>query len=486
VSGSKGLVYEPVSRGWCAGERASGLLWVGRGLKLGFVDAPEVRYARSGDVSIAYSVFGQGEVTLVYTPSFASHVELIWEEPLAARFFARLASFSRVILLDKRGTGLSDSVPLSALPTLEQRMDDLRAVLDREKIEHAALFGGSEGGPMSLLFAATYPERTDALVLWATYPRAIKDADFPQGIVPAEEAEDDIKRLRALWEEGNFAVVWEAWAEGLSPAEERRVKRWLARFLRSGLSPGAVEALLRMDNASDVRPVLSSIQAPTLCLVRARDENAPATRYLAEHIMGARYVELPGMAHLPFLGDQEPVLQETQEFLTGVRPTPEPNRVLATVLFTDIVGSTEKAATLGDAAWKDLLDQHHSSIRKELERFAGVELDTAGDGFFASFDGPGRAIHCACAISKGVRELGLEVRAGLHTGECELLDGKVGGIAVHIGARVASQAQAGEVLVSNTVKDLVAGSGLEFEERGAAQLKGVPGEWGLYAVSTNT
>jgi class 3 adenylate cyclase len=287
-----------------------------------------------------------------------------------------------------------------------------------------------------------------------------------------------------MWEQGDFdSILAQVW-ERLSPSEEARVKRWWGRFLRSGLSPGAVEPLCRMDNDSDVRHVLSSISAPTLCLARAGDENVPATRYLAEHIPDARYVELPGAAHVPFLGDQEPVLQEIQEFLTGVRPPPEPDRVLATVLFTDIVGSTAQAAELGDARWRELLHQHHMRIRKELERFAGVELDTAGDGFFARFDGPARAIRCACAIREAVGELGLQVRAGLHTGECELLDGKVAGIAVSIGARVAARAAPGEVLVSQTVKDLVAGSGIGFVDRGAAELKGVPGQWRLFLVST--
>jgi class 3 adenylate cyclase len=445
------------------------------------VDIPETQYARSGDLSIAYSVFGEGDVTLVYTPSFVSHVELIWEEPLAARFLTRLASFSRVVLLDKRGTGLSDPVALNALPTLEQRMDDLRAVMDKEGIEHAALYGGSEAGPMCLLFAATYPERTDALVLWSTYPRAVQDADFPEGWLPAERVEADCLAMRAVWEKGDFDLTWNA--EGLSPSEYERVHRWWARYLRSALSPGAVEALSRMGCDMDVRPVLSLIQAPTLCLVRGGDENAPAARYLSERIPGARYAEFPGTAHVEYLGEQEPVLLEIQEFLTGVRPPPEPDRLLATVLFTDLVGSTEKAAELGDAAWTDVLAQHHTRIRQQLDRYSGIELDTAGDGFFARFDGPARAIRCACAVRHAVTELGLEVRAGLHTGECELLDEKVAGIAVSIGARVAARAAAGEVLVSQTVKDLVAGSGIEFEDRGASKLKGVPGEWRLYAVS---
>ena len=448
------------------------------------MEIPETRYARSGEVSIAYSVFGEGEVTLVYTPSFVSHVELIWEEPLAARFFDRLASFCRVVLLDKRGTGLSDPVPIADLPTLEQRMDDLRAVMDQEGVEHAALCGGSEGGPMCLLFAATYPERTDALVLWATYPRSVQDSDFPEGWLPVERIEEQPKALRSMWERGEFDLT--GMAEGLNPAEEERVRRWWGRYLRSGLSPGAVETLCRMDTGSDARSVLPLISAPTLCLVRREDENAPATHFLAQHIAGAKYIELPGGAHIPYLGDQEPVLQEIQEFLTGVRPPPQPDRVLATVLFTDIVGSTTRMAELGDTAWKELVEQHHSRIRDQLVRYSGIELDTAGDGFFARFDGPARAIRCASAAREAVGELGLQVRAGLHTGECELLDGKVAGIAVSIGARVAALAQPGEVLVSQTVKDLVAGSGLKFDDRGTHTLKGVPGEWQLYAAAADT
>ena len=445
------------------------------------MEIPATRYARSGDLSIAYSVFGEGDTTLVYTPSFVSHVELIWEEPLAGRFLSRLASFSRVLLLDKRGTGLSDPVALNALPTLEQRMDDLRAVMDKEGVEHAALYGGSEAGPMCLLFAATFPERTDALVLWSTYPRAIQDDDFPEGWLPAGRVEAVIKGMRRDWEEGDFDLTW--YAEGLSASEEERVHRWWKRYLRSALSPGAAEALMRMGSDMDVRPVLPLIHAPALCMVRAEDENVHTTRYLAEHSPGARYVEFPGKAHVEYLGDQDPVLQEIQEFLTGIRPPAEPDRVLATVLFTDIVGSTQKAAETGDLVWRDLLSQHHARVRTELERYAGIELDTAGDGFFARFDGPARAIRCACAVHEAVRDLGLEVRAGVHTGECELLDGKVAGIAVSIGARVAAQAGPGEVLVSQTVKDLVAGSGIEFSDRGTAELKGVPGEWRLYAVA---
>jgi class 3 adenylate cyclase/pimeloyl-ACP methyl ester carboxylesterase len=442
---------------------------------------PETRYVKSGDVNIAYQVVGDGPLDLVFVPAFVSHVELIWEEPLCARFLLRLAAFSRLILLDKSGTGLSDPVPVTELPDLERRMDDLRAVMDDIGSERASLFGWSDGGPMCALFAATYPDRTAALVLFSTFPRAIQDADFPEGWLPAEAVEESARAMEREWREGDFAFIA---TEGLSEAEENRVRRWAPRYMRMAASPGAAVAAFRMGVAMDVRDVLPVIRVPTLVLARAGEENRPAMRYMADHISGARYVEIPGNVHWPFLGgDQEVILGEIQEFLTGVRPLPEPDRVLATVLFTDIVGATERAAALGDRAWSDLLGRHHAVVRDALVRFGGTEVDTAGDGFFASFDGPARAIRCACAVVGDVRELGLDVRAGLHTGECELVEGKVAGIAVHTGARVASHAQPGEVLVSSTVKDLVAGSGLSFHDRGTRELKGIPGEWRLFAVS---
>jgi class 3 adenylate cyclase/pimeloyl-ACP methyl ester carboxylesterase len=441
----------------------------------------ETQYARSGDVNIAYQVVGDGPLDVVYVGPFVSHLEVLWEEPLAARFFNRLASFSRLILLDKRGTGLSDSVAVTAVPDLEQRMDDVRVVMDAAGSERAALLGLSESGPMCLLFAATYPERTTALVLWSTYPKAIKDADFPEGMDSREDVEATLDDLERQWRSGDFDVS--ELVEAVPPADAERVSKWWARLMRMGATPGAVRAIVAMATDMDVRPVLPVIGVPTLAMVRTGDGNAPATRYVAEHIPGARYLQFPGRAHIPFIGgDQDAILAEIEEFLTGVRRQPEPDRILATVLFTDIVGSTAKAAELGDRSWRALMELHHGLVRDELSRFGGVEIDTAGDGFFASFDGPARAIRCAGAIVESVDELGLEVRAGVHTGECVRLDDKLGGIAVHVGARVAAEAGPREVLVSQTVRDIVSGSGIELRDRGVAKLKGVPGEWRLFAV----
>ncbi|MDP9342084.1 MAG: adenylate/guanylate cyclase domain-containing protein [Actinomycetota bacterium] len=443
---------------------------------------PETRYAKSGDLHIAYQVIGDGPIDLVYVPGFVSHLEVYWEEPIVAAYFTRLARFSRLIVLDKRGSGMSDRVPIDQLPTLEVRMDDVRAVMDAVGTERAAVMGTSEGGPMAALFAATYPDRALALVLYATYPRAIKDDEFPEGWLAPKDAAGDAEWIEKTWTEGAFDSIPEGFAEGLTPEEQERVARWWGRLCRSSVSPGAAIALSRMGNEVDIRHVLPSIRVPTLAIVRGGDENAPATRYMAEHVPGARFVELPGSAHTPFFGPQEPLIAEIEEFLTGVRPAPEYDRVLATVLFTDIVGSTELAERLGDRRWAELLGAHHGAVREQLERFRGREVDTAGDGFLATFDGPARAIRCACAIRDSVAALGLQVRAGLHTGECELVEGKVRGIAVHTGARVASIAAPGEVLASSTVKDLVAGSGISFADRGVHALKGIPGEWRVFAV----
>ncbi len=437
---------------------------------------PETRYAKSGDVNIAYQVVGSGALDLVFVPGFVSNVEYIWEDPALARFFKRLASFSRLILFDKRGTGLSDRD--SAIFTLEQRMDDVRAVLDAVGCERAALFGISEGGPMEILFAATYPHRTSALVIYGSYARRSWAPDYVFG-----RTDDQSKRvLDAIERDWGGPVGIEQWAP--SVAGDERVRRSWANYLRLGGSPGAALAVMRMNREIDVRHVLPAIRVPTLILHRTGDgmtsiENA---RYMAGRIPMAKLVELPGVDHIPWFGDTNAILDEVEEFLTGVRHGPEPDRVLATVMFTDIVGATERAAALGDRRWRDLLDSHHALVRRELARFRGHEVDTAGDGFLASFDGPARAIRCACAISDGAPQLGIEIRAGLHTGECELIGDKVGGIAVHIGARVAASAAPGEVLVSSTVRDLVAGSGLRFSDRGVHTLKGVPGEWRLFAV----
>jgi pimeloyl-ACP methyl ester carboxylesterase len=438
--------------------------------------APEVQYAKSGAVNIAYSVIGQGAGDLVLVPGFISHLELDWEEPRHARFLRRLASFSRLIMFDKRGTGLSDRP--GGLPDLETRMDDVRAVMDAAGSERAALFGYSEGGPMACLFAATYPHRTTALVLYGTYARRRDpDADYPWA--PSwDERQRYAEEVEREWgRESDLGTM--------APGADEALTRWWRARARAAASPGAARDLILMNSQIDVRNVLPAIGVPTLVIHRSgdRDSRPEEGRYLAERISGARFLELPGEAHAPFI-DADQILDEVETFLTGHEPVPQPDRVLATVLFTDIVGSTAKAVDLGDARWRELLGQHHALIRRQLERFQGHELDTAGDGFFARFDGPARAIRCACSITAAVRNLGLEIRAGLHTGECEVMDGKVGGIAVHIGARVAKEAAPSEVLVSNTVKDLVAGSGIVFRDRGVAELKGVPGELRLFAVES--
>ena len=450
--------------------------------------APETRYAKSGDVHIAYQVIGDGPVDHVFVPGWITHVELSWDEPLEAAFRRRLAGFSRLILFDKRGTGLSDRVPVDQLPILEERMDDVRAVMDAVGSERAALMGVSEGGAMSALFAATYPERTAALILYGSFARA------GAALLGQEELDARLRELQENWPD---AIDPSVPAPTLA-AEPGHRDTWRT-FIRHAASPGAALALLRMNSQIDVRDVLPTIGAPTLVLYRRdarfghgaaawrRDGEDPITprgeaEYLAEHIPGARLVDLPGVDHLPWVGEPDPLLGEVEEFLTGVRTAPEPDRVLATILFTDIVGSTALAARLGDREWGDLLERHNALVRRQLERFRGQELDTAGDGFVASFDGPARGIRCAAAIAESVSALGLSVRAGIHTGEAELVDGKLAGIAVHIAARIASLAEADEVLVSNTVKDLVIGSRMAFADRGAHELKGVPGVWSLFAV----
>jgi class 3 adenylate cyclase len=435
---------------------------------------PETRYAKSGDVSIAYQIVGEGPIDLVLVPGFVSHLDVDWDDPRHAHFLHRLASFARLIRFDKRGTGLSDRP--GGLPDLETRMGDVRAVMDAAGSERAALFGYSEGGPMCVLFAATYPDRTSALVLYGTYAkRRDPDDDYPWAQT-WEERQRYAAQIEDDW-------GWEADMHLMCPNADEAMARWWATRARAAASPGAARDLILMNSLIDVRHVLPTIQAPALVLHRTGDGDSRVEegRYVAEHIEGARFVELAGDDHVPWI-DADQVIDEVEEFLTGVRPAPELDRVLATVLFTDIVASTERAAELGDRRWRDLLEAHHAAVRHELSRFGGREIDTAGDGFLAAFDGPARAVRAACAIRDSVRGLGLELRAGLHTGECELMNGKVGGIAVHTGARVAALAGPGEVLVSSTVRDLVAGSGLEFEERGEHELKGVPGTWRLYAA----
>jgi pimeloyl-ACP methyl ester carboxylesterase len=438
---------------------------------------PETRYTKSGNVNIAYQVVGDGPFDLLCVPGWVSNVELMWEEPTQAAFLERLASFSRLILFDKRGTGLSDRVPDDQLPTLEERMDDVRAVLDAAGSEQPAIFGYSEGGVMSILFAATYPRRARALVIFSTYVKRIWSPDYPWAPTPAER-QREAEHIEREW--GRRMDL-----DDLMPTASEELKDRLRTYLRRSASPGAAVTLLRMNTQVDIRALLPAVRVPTLLLYRTgdRDVNVEEGRFIAERIPGARFVELPGDTHIPWFGDADSVLDEIEEFLTGVRRGPDPYRVLATVLFTDIVGATERAAELGDRRWRELLTEHHAAVRRELGRFRGREVDTAGDGFLATFDGPARAIRCACAIEKAVEPLGLELRAGLHTGECELMGDKVSGIAVHTGARVAAEAGPGEVLVSSTVKDLVAGSGIQFVDRGVHALKGVPGEWRLYAVS---
>jgi len=441
-------------------------------------EPPRTQYAKSGDVHIAYQVGGSGSIDLVYVPGFVSHVEYRWEHPSSARFFRRLASFSRVICFDKRGTGLSDRV--ADMPTLEQRMDDVRAVMDAVGSERAALFGISEGGPMSVLFAATYPARTTALILYGSYARRSWAPDHPSGWTE-EQWGVALQTLERDWG-GPWGI--EMWAPSM--AQDESYRRFQANYLRLAASPGAGVAIWRMNKDIDVRHVLSSLRIPTLILHRTGDRvtGIEQARYLAERIAGAKLVEIPGNDHSPWVGDTETVLTEVEEFLTGARHNAEADRVLATVLFIDIVRSTERAAEVGDSRWRDLLEAYYSLARRQLTRFRGRELDTAGDGLFAAFDGPARAVCCAAAIRDGMRALDLEVRAGVHTGECELIGEKMGGIAVHIGARVAALAGPGEVLVTSTVKDLVAGSGIRFEDRGTPPLKGVPGDWHLYLATS--
>ena len=447
------------------------------------VDAPDVRFAKSGDTNIAYATVGDGPFDLVFVNGWVlSALEYAWDGP-AAHFFREMASFSRLILFDKRGTGLSDRA--TGIPDLETRMDDIRAVMDAAGSDRAAIMGFSEGGPMTLLFTASYPERTAAAVLYGCRASYVAAEDYPWGFTADQ-------RAQIVREEAATAGSDEWLDEYLSffapsMASEEAVRQWWRRLVLTSASPGAVVSLSRMNVEIDARHTLPAIRVPTLVLSRVGDGNYPEqARYIAERIPGADRVELPGNDHGYFV-DPKQITSEVKRFLyriweQGEWDVVEEDRVLATVLFTDIVGSTERAAALGDRGWRELLGRHHAVIRRQLIRYHGKELDTAGDGFFASFDGPARAIRCACAITEAVKELDLEVRAGLHTGECELLDGKFGGIAVHIGARVAKAAHPGEVLVSSTVKDLVAGSGLRFRDRGAAELKGVPGEWRLYAV----
>jgi pimeloyl-ACP methyl ester carboxylesterase/class 3 adenylate cyclase len=441
----------------------------------------ETRYARSGALWLAYRVLGDGPLDLVFAPGYMSHLEQNVEWPPYARFIDRLASFSRLIVFDRRGTGLSDRI--LDLGSFEEMMDDIAAVMDAADSERAALFGGAEGGPMCALFAATYPERTSALILGASYARRTSASDYPWGL-------DEAAQQRVL---DAYATRWGLDSFGVrmlapSDADEERFRRWHSQACRFAGTPGSAEAWFRATMEIDVRDVLPAIRVPTLVVHRTGDRVVPveAGRYLAQHIPDARMIEYEGESHYPFSGDWGPMLSDVEEFVTGMRQAHEPDRVLATVLFTDIVGSTALAAELGDHRWRELLAEHHRIVRAMLERHRGREVRIVGDGFVATFDGPARGIRCAFDVRAALRDVGVHVRAGLHTGEMELVGQDVEGIAVHIGARIAAFASGGEVLVSSTVRDLVVGSGIAFMERGQVELKGVPGEWGVYVAGVSS
>jgi class 3 adenylate cyclase len=439
------------------------------------IDIP-TRYARSGDVEIAYRTMGSGPPDLVFVQGWLTHLNVLGEDPAYRRFCEQLSEFCRLILFDKRGMGLSDRAEVA---TLEERMDDVRAILDTLGSERAALLGGSEGGPMSLLFAATYPERTQALIFCGGEVKEQITDDWPWGESTAEEHRASMARVPDAWGSGRMIdYVWPSAA-----GDEHRCA-WMRRLQVAAATPRVAVAFMDMAFGIDVRDVAHTVSVPTLILHSPRDQvcHVENARFLAREIAGSRYVELTGRDHVPWGDCMEEIVAHIREFLTGTREALEPERVLTTILFTDIVDSTRRAIELGDKRWRDVLERHHEAIRHELTRFRGRELDTAGDGFFASFDGPARAIRCAAAAVAAVRPLGIEIRAGVHTGECERLGDKLGGVAVHIGARVASAAHPGEVLVSSTVRDLVSGSGIEFEDRGPHELKGIPGAWHLFAV----
>jgi class 3 adenylate cyclase len=437
---------------------------------------PVTRYAKSGTVHIAYQVVGEGGRDVMFVPGWASHIEMAWAFPPYARLMKRVASFARLIIFDKRGTGLSD--PVISTPTLEERMEDLLSVMDAAGSERATLFGECEGAPLSVLFAAAHPERTDGLLLYGAMPAIGRDET---GAMWIDETYDDIEKVISHWGEGRTLEIFAP-----SVAGDERARRSQGRYERASASPGMACAMLESLRGIDVGPVAATIHVPTVVMHRRGDfvPIEPA-RLLADRIPGARFVELEGADHALLVGDTRPVIEEIEEFVTGVRAPREPDRALLTILFTDIVGSTELAASLGDASWRELLAEHDRVVRRQLEDHGGREVKTVGDGFLATFDGPARAIWCARAITNAVRRLGIEVRAGIHTGETELLDGDIGGMAVHIGARVAALAEAGEVLVTRTVRDLVAGSGIEFADRGPHDLKGVPGSWGVLAVGAD-
>jgi class 3 adenylate cyclase len=439
---------------------------------------PKTSYAKSGDVNVAYQVLGEGPIDLVYVWGWLSHLDFQWMDPTVTSFLRRLASFSRLIMFDKRGTGLSD--PVGSAPTFEERMDDIRAVMDAVGSERAALLGFSEGAALSALFAASHPERITGLILYdgVAVGAMVADAlDTHYG-----EHAFTVRGTIDRWGEGE-SMMWLAPSLADSGGLQRRF--W-GMFERASMSPSMALSLWEAIQREDVREVLPTIRVPTLVLHHA-ESPIPASqgKLMAKLIPGARYVELPGRDHLPGAGDPEAIAGEVEEFLTGARAGGRPDRVLSTVLFTDIVDSTSRATEAGDRAWRELLERHDALVRSQLQRFRGHEVKQTGDGFLASFDGPARAIRCACSIREEARELGIELRAGLHTGECEVIGDDLGGVAVHVAARVGTEAGSGEVLVSGTVKDLVMGSGIDLVDRGAHKLKGVPGEWRLFAVRTD-
>ena len=445
---------------------------------------PRTQYVKGPEGHVAYQVFGRGPRDIVFVPDHPNNIEIMWEDPALSRFLERLATMGRVICFDKRGTGISDPVPLGAIPTIERWMDDITTVIDEVGCKRIVVFGHGDGGPIAMLFAATYPERTEGLVLGDTFARMRHAADYPDGL-----SESDAER--------KGQQLYESWGRDPRPSRPTEAGRWgssndpsslawRARFERLSLSPGALQTMYPVcDLDVDVRSVLGSIRVPTLVFHRRDNAWIPVAfgRYLAHHIADARFVEIEGIDHRYYQGNADGVLSAVQEFVTGEHDALEDDRVLATVLFTDIVGSTEKATSLGDQAWRDLLVRHHAVVRRQIAHFRGREIATAGDGFLALFDGPARGVRCGLAIRDAVRPLGLEVRAGLHTGECVRMGDDVGGIAVHIGARISAEAGPGEVLTSSTVKDLVVGSGLSFRDRGSRVLKSVEGAWRLFEAT---
>lgn len=437
---------------------------------------PPTRYVKSDDVHVAYQVLGDGPIDLLFVPGFVSHMEAAWQNPDASAFLQQLASFCRLILFDKRGTGMSDHG--SQIFTLEQRMHDVQAILDAVGSQRAALLGVSEGGPMSLLYAATYPARTSALVLYGSYAKRSWAPDYPFGWKD-EQWDQFLTNIERNWGTPQGISI-ATWAPSL--ADNPNAAERLASYFRAAASPGAATAIMKMNREIDVRHILPAIRTPTMILHRVGDRVSEIghAHYMAQHIPDAKLVELPGSDHTFWIDGGRDLLAHIEQFLTGKQPAYQPERLLATVLFVDIVSSTDRAAQLGDKSWRNLLQEFYLKVREVLQQYRGQEINTSGDGFLAAFDGPARAIRCADAIRAAVRSLGLEVRCGLHTGECERVGNDLAGIAVHIGARVAGLADPGEVLVSQTVRDLVAGSGLAFEARGVHVLKGVPSEWRLF------